>query len=152
MSCINTVIQIKQIVFRYLIMQYSRKRDDRCPFQDMKYEPSDHFFSYKQSILLRSRKKSNEPNHIENGTVFLSLYECITIILIRIMGNCASMSATAESSVAMTRRSVSDGTEEAAMIFSNGMITSMRVSVCAIKVWVKCSYPLNVTIYQIWIL
>ncbi len=68
------------------------------------------------------------------------------------MGNCASMSATAESSVAMTRRSVSDGTEEAAMIFSNGMITSMRVSVCAIKVWVKCSYPLNVTIYQIWIL
>ncbi|KNB42441.1 hypothetical protein JH06_3959 [Blastocystis sp. subtype 4] len=49
------------------------------------------------------------------------------------------MSATAESSVAMTRRSVSDGTEEAAMIFSNGMITSMRVSVCAIKLSFECN-------------
>lgn len=68
------------------------------------------------------------------------------------MGNCASMSATAESSVSMTRGSVSDGTEEASMIFSNGMVTSMRVSVDAITVWVKYSYPLNVTISQTWIL
>lgn len=45
------------------------------------------------------------------------------------MGNCTSMSDTAETSVSMKRGTVSDGSEEASMIFSNGMVTGMRVSV-----------------------
>lgn len=38
------------------------------------------------------------------------------------------MSATGENSVSMARGSVSDGTEEASIIFSNGMVSGIRVS------------------------
>lgn len=45
------------------------------------------------------------------------------------MGNCESLSETATSSVTMRSGSVSDGSEEAAIMYSNGMVTGSKVSV-----------------------
>lgn len=67
------------------------------------------------------------------------------------MGNCSSMSATGENSVSMARGSVSDGTEEASIIFSNGMVSGIRVSVDTDITLTICSYPLNAIIFQTWI-
>ena len=45
------------------------------------------------------------------------------------MGNCESLSETATSSVTMRSGSVSDGSEEAAIMYNNGMVTGSKVSV-----------------------
>ena len=45
------------------------------------------------------------------------------------MGNCTSLSDVATSEVAMKSGTTSDGSEEAAMVFSNGIVSSSRVSV-----------------------
>lgn len=46
-----------------------------------------------------------------------------------VMGNCESLSSTATASVTVKNNTVVNGSEEAAMIYSNGMITGTKVSV-----------------------
>lgn len=57
------------------------------------------------------------------------------------MGNCESLSSTATASVTVRNDSVVNGSEEAAMIYNNGMITGTKVSV-------SCCFPLlNIAIF-----
>ena len=55
------------------------------------------------------------------------LFDFLWILLF--MGNCESLSETATSSVTMRSGSISDGSEEAAIMYNNGMVTGSKVSV-----------------------